>query len=129
VNDCPFCHWADDPNQRLVHRNQSALFLQNDTTRGALVGSGVIVPVRHVETVFDLTDDEVRATFLLLADVKAWMDVKYQPDGYNVGWNCGAVAGQEVAHTHMHVIPRFAREPYAGRGIRFWLNQDANRHS
>ena len=71
ATDCIFCHWAIDPDQRLVQRNHSAVFLQNARRQGALVGSGVIVPVRHAPTVFDLTNNEVRATFLLLADVKA----------------------------------------------------------
>lgn len=52
---------------------------------------------------------------------------RYQPDGYNVGWNSGAVAGQEVFHAHLHVIPRFADEPLAGRGIRYALKQPTNR--
>jgi diadenosine tetraphosphate (Ap4A) HIT family hydrolase len=34
-------------------------------------------------------------------------DEKYQPDGYNIGWNSGAAAGMEVAYSHMKVIPRF----------------------
>jgi diadenosine tetraphosphate (Ap4A) HIT family hydrolase len=66
----------------------------------------VIIPVRHIETVFDLTLDEVRASFQLLAEVKRWIDARYKPQGYNVGWNCWAVAGQDVMHAHMHVIPR-----------------------
>lgn len=125
--DCPFCQWSADPEQRLVCRNESTLFLQNFRQQGALFGSGVIIPVRHAETVFDLTPDEISATFRLLADVKRWLDVTYEPQGYNVGWNCRPVGGQDVMHAHMHVIPRFAQEPYAGRGIRWWLKQDANR--
>jgi histidine triad (HIT) family protein len=82
------------------------LFLQNSRQQGAPFGSGVIIPVRHAETVFDLTLDEVSAAFQLLPKVKRWMDATYQPQGYNVGWNCGAVGGQDVMHAHMHVIPR-----------------------
>ena len=55
------------------------------------------------------------------------LDEQYGPAGYNVGWNNGAVAGQSVFHAHMHVIPRFADEPFAGRGIRYWLKQEDNR--
>ena len=124
---CPLCNWADDPDQRLVCRNESVLFLQNFRQQGALHGSGVVIPLRHAETVFDLTSDEIAATFQLLAEIKGWMDATYQPQGYNVGWNCGAVGGQEVMHAHMHVIPRFSAEPYAGRGIRYWLKQEPNR--
>jgi len=90
-------------------------------------GSGVIIPVRHAETVFDLTPEEIDATFALLKHVKAMTDEQYHPDGYNVGWNCLAVGGQIAMHAHMHVIPRFRQEPYAGRGIRYWLKQPANR--
>ena len=125
--ECPFCRWTDDPQQRVLCRNDLVLFLQLGDRQGALVGSGIIVPVRHAETVFDLTPEEITASFELLHEAKGLLDGMYQPDGYNVGWNCGSVAGQEVAHAHLHVIPRFRDEPYAGRGIRFWLKQDANR--
>jgi len=45
-------------------------------------------------------------------------DANYQPDGYNVGRNGGAAAGQEIRHAHLHVIPRFKDEPYAA-ALRF----------
>jgi histidine triad (HIT) family protein len=77
--------------------------------------------------VFDLTEPKIVATFRLLADVKAWMDERFRPAGYNVGWNCGSVGGQQVFHAHMHVIPRFAQEPLAGHGIRSHLKSEANR--
>ncbi len=103
------------------------LFLQDSRFQGALRHSGVIVPIAHRETVFDLTEAELIATFRLLTRVKAWMDAEFAPDGYNVGWNCGRVAGQEVPHAHLHVIPRFRNEPLAGQGIRAHLKSDANR--
>jgi len=39
--------------------------------------------------------------------VKKYLDEKYVPDGYNLGWNVGTVAGQEVPYAHLHIIPRF----------------------
>jgi len=129
MSTCGLCHLDDNPDQRVVLRDRTVLFLQNEKEQGALVGSGVIIPVRHAETVFDLTPDEVAATFVLLARVKAWIDERYRPDGYNVGWNCQAVGGQIAMHSHMHVSPRFRQEPYAGRGIRYWLKQPENRRA
>jgi diadenosine tetraphosphate (Ap4A) HIT family hydrolase len=41
----------------------------------------------------------------------------FEPDGYTIGWNVGAVAGQEIFHAHMHVIARFDDEESAGRGL------------
>jgi len=111
---------SENLDQRIIFGNATVVFLQNEKVQGALRGSGVIIPVRHAETVFDLTQEEVCATFELLKQVKLWMDDQYHPDGYNAGWNCGAAA-------HLHVMPRFRQEPYAGRGIRYWLKQAENR--
>jgi len=124
--ECPFCP-VRDPQQHVIFRDELVLFLQDERFQGALKHSGVIVPIEHRETVFDLTDEEIAATFRLLRRVKDWMDRSFSPDGYNVGWNCGRVGGQEVPHAHMHVIPRFRQEPLAGKGIRSALKSDANR--
>ena len=42
-------------------------------SQGALKHSGVIIPVQHRETVFDLSEAEIIATFRLLSAVKKWM--------------------------------------------------------
>lgn len=124
--DCPYC-LIRDLEQEVVFENELVRFLQDRRYQGALRHSGVIIPITHRETVFDLSDAEIAATFHLLARVKAWMDREFSPDGYNIGWNCGRVAGQELLHAHMHVIPRFRQEPLAGKGIRSLLKSDANR--
>jgi len=108
-----------------VLENEHCQFLQE--SQEVLIGSGIIIPKEHRETVFDLSEDEWLATFLLLKQVKALLDAEYKPQGYNVGWNSGSVAGQQVFHAHLHVIPRYADEPLAGKGIRYWLKQPANK--
>ncbi|EKP94322.1 HIT family protein [Thermaerobacter subterraneus] len=122
---CPFCHLAIDPEQRVVLQNEHCLFLQKP--QKVLIGSGVIVPKQHRETVLDLTEEEWAATFSLLQDVKRLLDEQCRPDGYNLGWNCGPTAGQHIMHAHLHVIPRFRDEPLAGKGIRYWLKSEDNR--
>jgi histidine triad (HIT) family protein len=124
--DCPYCQTADLAPLILM-RNDLTLFIQDERYQGALKHSGVILPIAHRPTVFDLTEDELVATFRLLADVKRWMDEQFRPTGYNVGWNCGESGGQTLFHAHMHVIPRFDQEPLAGQGIRSLLKSDANR--
>ena len=123
---CPYCP-ATTPDQTIIFKEELVLFMQNEMAQGALKHSGVIIPIEHRETVFDLTESEIVATFKLLARVKRWMDESFRPDGYNVGWNCGKIGGQEVFHAHMHVIPRFRQEPLAGSGIRALLKSDANK--
>ena len=124
--ECLYCA-LNASDQKVVFRHDLVWFLQDPRYQGALKHSGVIIPVAHRETVFDLTESEAAATFRLLRVVKEWMDAELSPDGYNVGWNCGRVGGQEVFHAHLHVIPRFRQEPLAGQGIRSHLKSDANR--
>jgi diadenosine tetraphosphate (Ap4A) HIT family hydrolase len=123
---CPYCP-VSDPDMKVIFENDLVLFMQNERVQGALKHSGVIIPSQHRETVFDLSEAEITATFRLLAVVKKWMDESFSPDGYNIGWNCGRTGGQEVFHAHMHVIPRFRQEPLAGKGIRTLLKSDANK--
>jgi histidine triad (HIT) family protein len=123
---CPYCS-LEQSDQEVVFRDELVWFVRDPRYQGALKHSGIIIPVAHRETVFDLTEPEVAATFRLLHKVKASMDAAFSPDGYNVGWNCGRVGGQEVFHAHLHVIPRFKQEPLAGQGIRSHLKSDANR--
>ncbi len=125
--NCPYCPIEDDENQIIRFRNELVLFTEAPKYQGALKHSGIIIPMAHRETVFDLTPEKVSATFEMLNEVKEWMDKEFSPDGYNVGWNCGEIGGQEIFHAHLHVIPRFKAEPMAGKGIRSYLKSDANR--
>lgn len=123
---CFFCDIEGSSEHDVVLQNKLALFIRSEKYQGALKYSGLIIPVAHRETVFDLTPEEIDATFRLLKEVKSYMDQEYKPDGYNLGWNCGKVGGQHVFHAHLHVIPRFKEEPLAGAGIRTYLKSDAN---
>ena len=120
-------HFGPDtfPNQRIELENEHCVFLRF-TKQAVLPGSGLIVPYRPCESVFDLTLEEWAATFELLGEVKRLL-AESAPDGYNVGWNVGRVGGQSIPQVHLHVIPRFADEPLAGRGIRYHLKQPENR--
>lgn len=70
-------------------------------------GHTLLVPKRAIASWFDATPDEVNALTELVGAVKDQLDKVHRPDGYNVGFNDGAAAGQTVFHAHLHVIPRF----------------------
>lgn len=95
---------------------------------GVLRGSYVIIPKSQVSSPFDLSMEEWQDTFLLLQEIKSYLDRKYKPDGYNIGWNIGKVAGQNVEHAHLHVLPRYKDEPLAGKGIRFMFKNQFSRN-
>ena len=110
-----------------VFENDSAIAVRSNNLKdNTLVGSYVIIPKSQVSSPFELSDKEWLDTKQLLNKVKEYIDNVYHPDGYNIGWNVGEVAGQSVAHAHLHILPRYADEPFAGRGIRSWLKRPEN---
>ena len=71
-------------------------------------GHTLVVPRRHVRTLFDTTPEEYAACFALAREVHALLVARHAPDGFNLGVNCEAAGGQSVWHAHLHLIPRYA---------------------
>ncbi|MCA9541300.1 MAG: DEAD/DEAH box helicase family protein, partial [Myxococcales bacterium] len=90
-------------------------------------GHTLIMPTRHVATWFDATTDEQAAMMALAAEVKADLDARCAPDGYNLGLNVGEAAGQTVMHLHLHVIPRYRHDVDDPRGgVRYVIPERGN---
>lgn len=79
-------------------------------------GHVLICPKREVSDPFLMNAEEWQACHELLAVVRDEWERKYEPKGYNIGWNAGPAAGQTVMHCHMHVIPRYAGDHPKPRG-------------
>ena len=87
MKNCRFCDRLADQTETILE-NGLCVFLQKEES--ILIGSGLIIPRAHRETVFDLTPAEWNALYDIIHQAKTLLDQKYQPDGYNLGWNCGA---------------------------------------
>ncbi|MFZ4580914.1 MAG: HIT family protein [Myxococcota bacterium] len=79
-------------------------------------GHTLVVPKRVVATWFDATREEQHAILDLVDQIKTRLDAEFHPDGYNIGWNAGAAAGQTVMHLHVHLIPRYTGDVPDPRG-------------
>ena len=67
----------------------------------------LIVPKRHVETYFELTNEEIHAcNDLILKTKEKILKQDSSIKGFNIGTNAGKVAGQSIMHCHIHLIPR-----------------------
>jgi diadenosine tetraphosphate (Ap4A) HIT family hydrolase len=84
-------------------------------------GHTLIVPKRHVASLFDLPDEEQVALWKLVAQVRGKLASELQPDGFNVGVNDGPAAGQTVPHAHIHLIPRRMGDVADPRGGVRWI--------
>ena len=76
----------------------------------------LVIPFRHVPDFFSLTPKEKFAVMTLVDDSTLVIEETAKPDGYNIGFNVGAVAGQSVMHCHCHVIPRYRGDTDNPRG-------------
>ena len=149
-DDCPHCDSRQTSEAFAESEHCFAIWAYEPPEGGVL-----ICPRAHRSTVFDLTTDEWNETQALLVRVRAAIDDRSAPDGYNVGWNVRFRAsldsvleqrrgrlvqdfrlrtpdvlptgGQRIPHAHLHVVPRWSDEPHAGKGIRWWIKQPDNR--
>ena len=101
VVGCTFCEI--DPS-RITNQNTLAFVTPDKfpVTRGHIL----IIPKRHVEDFFGLVESESSAIYKLILEEKAKLSEDESIEGYNIGANCGEVAGQTVFHCHVHLIPR-----------------------
>lgn len=116
---CPFCEGNKTLEQGVMPSNQ----LAHIRLDGYPISDGhlLIVPHRHAADWFDLTSAEQQAIMELIEQGKQWLEERYQPDGYNIGMNCGKAAGQTVPHMHCHLIPRYAGDQKDPRGGVRWV--------
>lgn len=69
-------------------------------------GHSIIITKRHAQDAFELNAEEWSDFGAALVLAKELAQVG-NPDGYNIGMNCGASAGQSQFHFHAHFIPRY----------------------
>ena len=72
---------------------------------GTPPGHALVVPRTCTANLFELPPADRRAVWNLVDEVVARLRQSLAPDGFNVGVNAGAAAGQTVPHAHAHVIP------------------------
>jgi ATP adenylyltransferase len=67
----------------------------------------LVLPRRHVPTYFDLIPQETAAVDDLLRQIREdILKADTTVEGFNIGINVGATAGQTILHCHVHLIPR-----------------------
>ena len=77
-------------------------------------GHVLVATRRHAATLFDITPEEAAAVMQTARRVALAAQAAFAPEGLNLLQFNGAVAGQTVAHFHLHVLPR-----HAGDGVGF----------
>ncbi len=116
---CAFCKV---PQELVQGENEHAVWILD--AHPVSPGHSLVVPKRHVESLFETTSAEREALLSLLDRAREHVCQDHSPSGYNIGINEGADAGQTVMHLHVHLIPRFAGDNKNPRGGVRWVIPD-----
>lgn len=109
------CLFCDISPERMISENAYAYAIRDNFP--VTNGHTLIVAKRHVPAYFSLTYEEVTGCHELVCQSRDEI-VRGDPsvEGFNVGINAGAVAGQTIFHCHIHLIPRRADDVDNPRG-------------
>jgi ATP adenylyltransferase len=108
-DECIFCAKPaedDDAANLIVHRGERCFVILNlyPYTNGHLM----VAPFEHVARIQDIPAETTAEMMALAQQAISVLQAKYEPHGFNVGFNQGRVAGAGVEHhIHMHVVPRW----------------------
>src|SRR5690349_15539879 len=90
VGMCPFCA----PGRTIVA--ETPLCVAFEDAFPVSPGHTLIITRRHVETYFECSADEKQDLWKLVDQIRERLVTARRPHGFNVGFNCGATAGQTV---------------------------------
>lgn len=108
-DNCIFCN----PSKVIVNGQYSYSRLDEFPVSN---GHCLVIPKRHVETIWELTDEELKDLYTVMKQTDDWIFEWYHPDGMNIGMNEGEAAGQTIPHLHIHLIPRYEGDVVCPRG-------------
>src|ERR1041385_3427236 len=104
--ECVFCRAVGLPDEEglVVARGEHAFVLLNKFPYAS--GHLMVASCRHVGELAYLTDEEALEVHRLGERGLAALAEVYAPQGFNLGWNLGRIAGAGIAdHIHLHVVP------------------------
>jgi ATP adenylyltransferase len=97
---------SEDETHLVLARGRSCYALLNNFPYNG--GHLMVVPYRQVPDLTDLTDEEMLELMQMSRRCMGALRQTLRPDGFNVGFNLGRVAGAGIVeHLHLHVVPRW----------------------
>lgn len=114
MTDAATCVFCNPEAERVFYRGPRLIGLWSKFEVAA--GHALVIPVRHVASWFDLYPVERLDVDHVLNVAREEVMRRWGADGFNIGVNVGAAAGQTVMHAHMHLIPRRAGDVEDPRG-------------
>jgi diadenosine tetraphosphate (Ap4A) HIT family hydrolase len=111
---CLFCD-KNNPDEHIIIAENDMFYARLDNMPISN-GHTEIVPKKHIESFFELDDEEIIQMFNLIKKAKIIIQKKHNPDAFNIGINDGEEAGRTIHHLHIHLIPRYKGDVENPRG-------------
>jgi histidine triad (HIT) family protein len=105
-SECIFCRILNGraPGSFVYQDDLTAAFMD---IRQPVPYRVLVIPRAHVETVYDLDVAQAEALFRTTVQVARAVRAASGCEGLNLFQNNGPLAGQDVPHVHMHILPRY----------------------
>jgi histidine triad (HIT) family protein len=104
MSECVFCQIIQKQisSSIIYDDEQIAAFLSNHPVN---VGHTLVVPKKHYENIFDITEKEAAYLFTIVKRMAQAVKDATGAEGIRIVQNNGEAAGQVVFHLHVHIIP------------------------
>jgi histidine triad (HIT) family protein len=102
---CTFCRFLEDPPLSVViEETPHSLSFVPEIVR--LEGALLVISRRHVRSSLELTSEESLDLLHTVRRAAAMIEQVFDPDGLNIWWATGVLAGQTEPHLHVELVPR-----------------------
>ena len=118
MENCLFCKIVKEeiPAMKVYEDDEVVAFLD---IRPVNPGHTLVIPKEHHPSLSETPDKVAAALMRVVPQLSKAIMKAVDTDAFNLGVNNGALAGQIVDHTHLHIMPRFEND-----GWDIWTGTD-----
>ena len=99
---CPFCRpWI---SEAVFAESQNFMAVYNIAP--ILPGHSLIVPKRHLESILDLSENELSEMMIFARKVTTVLLEVFHAEAFDWSVQDKEAAGQTISHLHLHMVPR-----------------------
>lgn len=111
MTDCIFCKIikGEIPSVKLYEDSEALAFLDINPIN---LGHALVIPKKHFQNILETPEDIMVHMMKVVKKVSHGLEA-LKPDGINIKINNKEAAGQDVFHSHIHVIPRYIGDGFA----------------
>jgi histidine triad (HIT) family protein len=110
MTECPFCQIQSEPERIIKRAELTTVFLSNPRL---MEGHTLVVPNRHIEEPWQLTEAELKEIFQCIFDIEKHLLLADVGAGFDIRQNYRPFLQQsqlKIDHVHFHILPRYKED-------------------